>query len=264
MKDNPVKKLLRCAAFGCVALVALGVATAQEKPATPPASAQPIKDERALKLLKSMSDKLAGAKTLSFAVRGLVPTVAPTGQSINFFASSRVVMQRPDKLFVEARGDMFPSDIYFNGKTDTVISLDKKFYVQQPVTAGNFDAFAKSGQPGSDAVAPFFDLLGPDPYATLTLDFTSAILVGQSTIGGVKTDHLAFASKGVDWEVWIGADDKLPRLMIVSYRMSDRQRTFTVEYTNWKLNAPVAAATFNPKIPAGALKLEFKPEVLTK
>ena len=243
---------------------ARGSATAQEKPAAPSVSGQPINDERALKLLKSMSDKLGAAKTLSFAVRGLVPTVAPTGQSINLFASSRVVMQRPNMLFVEARGDMFPSDIYFNGKTDTVISLDRKFYVQQPITGAGFDAFAKSGQPGSDAVAPFFDLLGPDPYATLTMDFTSALLVGQSTIGGVKADHLAFGSKGLDWEIWIGADDKLPRLMVVSYRLPERQRTFTVEYSNWKLNAAVPASTFNPTIPKSAVKLEFKPEVATK
>ena len=234
-------------------------AIAQVKPAPASAPAE-IKDERALKLLKAMSDTLAKAQSFSFAVRGLVPTVAPTGQSINLFASSRVVMQRPDKLFVEARGDMFPSDIFYNGKTVTVMSLDKKFYVQQPATGAGFDAFAQSAQPGSDAVAPFFDMLSPDPYATLTQDFTSALLVGQSTIGGVKADHLAFTAKGIDWEIWIGAADKLPRLMVVSYRIPERQRTFTVEFSNWKLNPAIPAQTFNATIPLGAAKLEFKPE----
>ena len=168
------------------------LATAQEKTA-PRRRLAEIKDERALKLLKLMSDKLAAAKTLSFAVRGLVPTVAPTGQSINFFASSRVVMQRPDKLFVEARGDMFPSDIFYNGKTVTVISLDKKFYVQQPATGGGFDTFAQSAQPGSDAIAPFFRLLVPDPYASLTKDFTSAVLGRPVDHWWRQADHLAFA-----------------------------------------------------------------------
>ena len=194
-------------------------------------------------------------------VRGLVPAVAPTGQYINLFASSRVVMQRPDKLFVEARGDMFPSDIFYNGKTITVIGLGKKFYVQQQAAGAGFDTFVQSAQPGSDAVAPFFDMLTPDPYATLTKDFLSALFVGQSTVGGVKADHLAFTAKGVDWEIWIGAADKLPRLMVVSYRIPERHRTFTVEFSDWKLNAPVPAQTFNATIPAGATKLEFKPEV---
>jgi hypothetical protein len=238
----------------------LVIAQVNPAPASAPAE---IKDERALKLLKAMSDTLANAKSFSFGVRGLVPTVAPTGQSINLFASSRVVMQRPDKLFVEVRGDLFPSDIFFNGKTVTAVSLDKKFYVQQPATGAGFNAFAQSAQPGSDAIAPFFDMLSADPYATLTQDFTSALLVGQSTIGGVKADHLAFAAKGIDWEIWIGAADKLPRLMVVSYRLPERQRTFTVEFSNWKLNAATPAQTFNATIPPGAAKLEFKPEAVS-
>jgi hypothetical protein len=258
MKD---KTMLRVLVGLLTASVVLGgAAVAQEKPAPASAPAE-IKDERALKLLKAMSDKLAAAKSLSFSVRGLVPAVAPTGQYINLFASSRVVMQRPDKLFVEARGDMFPSDIFYNGKTITVMGLGKKFYVQQPAAGAGFDTFVQSAQPGSDAVAPFFDMLTADPYATLTKDFLSALFVGQSTVGGVKADHLAFTAKGVDWEIWIGAADKLPRLMVVSYRIPERHRTFTVEFSNWKLNAPAPPQTFNATIPPGATKLEFKPEV---
>jgi hypothetical protein len=220
-----------------------------------------IKDERALNLLKAMSDKLAKANSLSFGVRGLVPIGAPTGQFINLFASSRVVMQRPDKLFVQARGDMFPSDIYFDGKTVTVVTQDKKFYAQQAATGAGLETFAKSPQPGADAVAPFFDMLTADPYASLTKGFVSALYVGQSTVGGVKADHLAFTATEIDWEVWIGAADMLPRLMVISYRFPDGQRTFTVEFSDWKLNAPIPARTFSATIPAGAKKLETKPEV---
>ena len=133
MKDRAMLRILAGVLTASVAFASPAIA--QEKPAPASAPAE-IKDERALKLLKAMSDKLASAKSLSFSVRGLVPTVAPTGQYINLFASSRVVMQRPDKLFVEARGDMFPSDIYYNGKTITVIGPGKKFYAQQAAGPG--------------------------------------------------------------------------------------------------------------------------------
>ncbi|MDM0110496.1 hypothetical protein QTH97_36855, partial [Variovorax sp. J22R24] len=43
------------------------------KPAQAAAPAKDFKDERALALLRGMSDTLAGAKTLSFKVRGIVP-----------------------------------------------------------------------------------------------------------------------------------------------------------------------------------------------
>ncbi|MGJ7508651.1 DUF2092 domain-containing protein [Variovorax sp. GT1P44] len=254
--------------LGCVllaasaSLAAPGLALAQDKAAPTPAPAaapaKDFKDERALALLKAMSDTLTGARTLSFKVRGIVPTPAPTGQYVSLNAASRVVMQRPDKLFVAARGDLFPSDTFYDGKTVTVIGLDGKFYAQRDAAGGALEALMKSVQPGSDATAPFLDLLVADPYAFLTKDFTSAIWVGQTAVGGVKTDHLAFTAPGLDWEVWIGAADKLPRLMVVSYRTGERQPTFTVELSDWKLNAPVPAQTFKASIPKGAVKLEFK------
>ncbi|MET0543685.1 MAG: DUF2092 domain-containing protein, partial [Variovorax sp.] len=55
-----------------------------------------------------------------------------------------------------------------------------------------------------------------------------------------------------------GARDKLPRLMVVSYRSGPRQPTFTVELSGWKLDAAVPPKTFAAAIPRGAVKLEFK------
>ena len=107
-------------------------------------------------------------------------------------------------------------------------------------------------------MTPFIDLLATDPFAVLTRDLTSAIWVGQSKVGGVVTDHLAFTSKDVDWEVWIGSKDQLPRLMVVSYRVPGRQPTFTVELSDWKLNGAVPASTFTAAIPKGAARVEFK------
>jgi hypothetical protein len=47
--------------------------------------------------------------------------------------------------------------------------------------------------------------------------------------------------------------------MVVSHRDGERQPTFTVEFHDWKLDAPVSAQTFNYTIPKGAVKLEFRP-----
>ncbi|MET0544009.1 MAG: DUF2092 domain-containing protein, partial [Variovorax sp.] len=222
------------------------IASAQDKPsaAVPAPPAKDYKDERALTLLKRMSDTLAGAKTLGFKVRGIVPTPAPTGQFVSLFASSSVTMQRPDKLFVAARGDLFPSDIYYDGKTVTVIGADRRFYTQRDASGSAMETLMQDMASGSDATGPFLDLLAADPYAVLTKDFTSALWVGQSTVGGVATDHLAFTAEGLDWEIWIGARDKLPRLMVVSYRSGPRQPTFTVELSGWKLDAAVPPKTF--------------------
>jgi len=234
------------------------VALANGKPVVPAAPALKIKDERALALLKGMSDTLAKAQTLSFKVRGLVPIAAPTGQFVNLITSSQVVMQRPDKLFVESRGDLFPSDIYYDGKTVTAVAFDENFYAQREAANTTLDAIIQNANPGSEALAPFVEMLASDPYAVLTQGMTSAMLVGQSMVGGVMTEHLAFVADGIDWEIWIGTADKLPRLMVVSYRDGERQPTFTAEFSDWMLGITVPTRRFDPAIPKDAVKIEFK------
>ncbi|MCB1965236.1 DUF2092 domain-containing protein [Accumulibacter sp.] len=238
---------------GCAAAVA------EEKPQPAAAPAAEVKDQRALTLLKGMSDKLASAKTVGFKVRSLVPMPAPNGQYISLFGTSRVLMQRPDKLFVESRGDLFPIDLYCDGQTVTAaVGPGNELYAQQAAPGSTIDAILEKEHPAADALAPFVDLLVSDPYARLAKDLSGAFLVGESTVGGVQTEHLAFTAKGVDWEIWIGTKDKLPRLVIVAYRSGERQPGFTVEFSDWKLDAPIPAQAFKVVLPKDATQLEFK------
>lgn len=238
---------------GCAAAVA------EEKPQPAEAPVAQVKDQRALTLLKNMSDKLAKAKTVGFKVRSLVPLAAPGGQYISLFGSSRVLMQRPDRLFVESRGELFPIDLYFDGKTViAAVGPGNALYAQQAATGSTIDAILEKEHPAADTLAPFVDLLVSDPYARLAKDLTGALLVGESTIAGVQTEHLAFTAKGVDWEIWIGTKDSLPRLLIVSYRSGERQPGFTVEFSDWKLDAPIPAQTFKVALAKDATRLEFK------
>jgi len=259
MRRNAIVALL-----GVFAATPLSAALAQDQPVAPAAVVREGKDERALKLLKSMSDRLGKARILSFRVRSLVPMNAPSGQYLSFFGQSRVVMQRPDRLFVETRGDLMPNDLYFDGKTVTAVRLGGKFYSRQDVPGGTIDALIDKQYPGSDTLAPFVDTLLADSYGRLTSDLESALLVGQSMVGGARTDHLAFTSKGIDWEIWIGVQDSLPRRLIASYRSGERQPTFTVEFSDWKLDTAVPAGTFKAPIAKDAVELDFKLQGLSE
>lgn len=260
MQKNALTLLVRGTCLASALLLGGGGALARDPPAPPSAStpAPHIKDEQALKLLKEMSNTLAKAQTLSFRARGLVPVIAPTEQYVSLFADSNVLLQRPNKLRVQARGDLFPHDLYYDGKMVTAIAVDQHFYAQHAIPGKDLQAVLGEAQPGADSLAPFVDLLVSDPYAGLTGAVTSAMWVGGSKIDGVETDHLAFIAKDVDWEIWIGTGDKLPRLTVVAYREGRRQPTFTVAFSDWKLDAPVAADTFDAPIPKDATKLDFK------
>ena len=120
------RKFLISAVCIAVLVAVAGVAWAEEavpaKMTPQPASSQPAAtslDPRALDMLKLMSDKLSQAKSVRFEARSMVPVKSPNGTWISLYGTSRVVKEGPGKLIAETRGDFFPYDFYFDGKTIT-------------------------------------------------------------------------------------------------------------------------------------------------
>ena len=251
------------ATLAAVAVSAWAQAAAAPKPA-PQAQASAVSlDKRALDALKLMSDTIAQAKTIQFQARSMVPIKTPGGMWINLYGTSRVIMQGPDKLFASTAGDFAPHDFYFDGKTITRYSPDKNLYAVKD-SPGTIDDMVEKAYKEEGKSFPYADILISEPYAVMTASLTSALYIGQSTIrplsgpGGVKTDHLVFSNKGVQWQIWIGADDHLPRLVVATYFDDASEPSYTVEFGDWKINEPVGADVFIFKNVSNAAKIEFR------
>jgi hypothetical protein len=217
----------------------------------------PAKDERALSVLARTCATLAKAKTISFRARDMVSTLGPAGQWIDLIGTARVVAERPDKLFVETRGDRFPQDFFYDGKTITMYAPHEKIYAQADAPP-TLEAMIQHADDIGGITFPFADVLPAEPCSTLTKDLTTALYVGESTVGGAKTEHLAFATKNEEWQIWIGAEDHLPRMLLARYRDVEGAPRITVEFSDWKVGGPSPASTFGFKAPSGAVKTEFK------
>ena len=230
---------------------------------TASAGADPAIDQRALDLLKKMSDTITAAKTVRFQARSMVPVRAPNGVWINLYGISEVIMQGQGSLFASTGGDLAPHDFYFDGKTVTMYSPDKNLYAVKNAPA-TIDELIEEAYREEGKSFPYADLLLSDPYAVLTDGLTRAIYVGQSTIvplsgtKGVKTDHLFFSNKGVDWQIWIDVTDHLPRLVYATYLDMANEPSYSVEMGGWKLDEPVSADTFAFKNSTNAAKVEYK------
>lgn len=203
-----------------------------------------------------MSDRLAAAKSFTVRARNIVPMVGPNGQWISLIGSARVALQRPDKLLVERGGDQVPMDVYYDGKTITLYAPAENLYaeIQAPST---IDAALNEALHSAESTFPYLEVLVSDPYRAMTTDLSGALHVGGSTIEGVKTEHLALASPGVDWEIWIGAEDKLPRLVQAKYVQVEKVPTIMTHFYDWKLNSQIPAATFVFEKAPGAQKIEY-------
>ena len=227
------------------------------------AEAAGLMDKRALDTLKLMSDTIKQAKSLQFQARSMVPIRTPSGVWINLYGTSSVVLEGKDKLFASTAGDFAPYDFYFDGKTITRYSPDKNLYSvkEDPGTINDMieKAYREEGKS-----FPYADILVSEPYDNMTEGLVSALYVGQSVIKplsgaeGIKTDHLVFSNKNVQWQIWVDAVDHLPRLVSATYLDDASEPSYTVEFGGWKLDEPVGPETFIFKNASQAAKVEFR------
>jgi hypothetical protein len=88
---------------------------------------------------------------------------------------------------------------------------------------------------------------------------TTAFYIGQSQIvGGTTTDMVAFATKDVFAQIWIGADDKLPRRLYAVYLNDPARLRHVLELSNWELNALVPDGGFASAKASSASRIPFK------
>lgn len=215
------------------------------------------KDDRALAALKEMGDTLAKAGGITFRADSAVPIASPTNQWVHVFGVSQVTLRRPDHLYVETGGDVFNQNFYFDGKTVTMYAPAEKLYATEPIP-GNLDDALKQVFEKHGTYFSFADVVLSVPHEAMAKDLTSAQLVGQSSVGGVPTTHLAFAKPGMAWELWIGADDHLPRRLDVTYTGVEGRPTASVTFADWKLNPDITADRFSFTPPPDAARIEFR------
>ena len=236
---------------------------APAKKAPPAAKAAPVPDfklvlePRAMELLKATSAKLAAARTMSFTAVASYEYPSRLGPPIVYTVRYDVAMQRPDRLRVVVPGDGPASEFYFDGSTMMAYAPAENL-VAVADAPGTIDTALKQAYQTAAIYYPFTDLVVADPYAALTDGARLAFVVGPSGhVGGTKTDMVVWASDDVFLQIWIGADDKLPRRVRAIFRDDPMALRHEVEFSNWQLDAPIAADAFASAKAQGAQRMAF-------
>ena len=98
---------------------------------------------------------------------------------------------------------------------------------------------------------PFTDLIVTDPYKDMANGLQLAYYMGQShVVGGTTTDIVAYIDNGVFMQVWIGAEDKLPRMVHAVFLNDPERMRHQLELSNWQLDVAVPLEAFSPQAPA--------------
>jgi hypothetical protein len=216
-----------------------------------------ILEPKAMDLLKATSAKLTAAKSMSFTATVGYEYPSKLGPPLVYTTRYDVTMQRPDKLRIVSPGDGPASEFYYDGKTMTAYAPVENLAAVTPAPP-TIDAALTFAYKNAAIFFPFEDLIAADPYAALMENAIIAFYIGQSTsVGGVKTEMLAWANNDVFLQIWIGAEDKLPRRVRAMYAADPLALHHELELSNWQLDPVVTPDTFTTAKAATAGRMMF-------
>jgi hypothetical protein len=247
------------AALGMLGALALGPVQAQQQqpPPGPQPPSHPAIEPAALERLKATSQRLAGAKSMSFTAVTTYESPARNGQPLYYSLLSAVELQRPNKLRVNTPGDGPASDFYYDGKTMMAYAPAANLVAVADAPA-TIDEAMKAAYDKAAIYFPFSEVIVPDPYKNLSEGLTSAFVVGQShVVGDTVTDIVAIANDKVQAEIWIGVNDGLPRMIRAIYPKDPAQSRYEIQFSNWRLNQPTKDADFTSAQAMKAPRMQF-------
>lgn len=252
-----------------VVLIATGGYAQQAKQAsktTKPAKAKgtevvpPVQmaiEPKALDLIREACSRLAAVRSMSFTAVVTYESPSRLGTPLAYTTKSQVVLQRPDKLAVITSGDGPASDFYYDGKTMTAFAPGENL-VAVAKAPPTIDETLKAAYDSAAVYFPFSDLIVTDPYKDVSDGLVLAFYIGQSkVVGGTTTDMVAYANNDVFVQAWIGADDKLPRMLRAVYRADPARLRHQLELSNWQLNPTLPAEAFSSTIARDAKPMPF-------
>jgi hypothetical protein len=213
------------------------------------------------KVLKTMTDYLAGQKSLSAKFDSDIEVITPELQKIQFASSGELKMDRPDKLRIRRTGGYADVELVYDGKTVSLYGNNAKSYVQAEM-AGTIDQMIGTLQTRSGAGMPGSDLLLSNSYDELMTNVLEGKHIGQGVVDGVECEHLAFRGPDTDWQIWIESGAKpVPRKYVITSKTIAGAPQYSLKIRDWKTDAN-ADGDFVFKAPADATKVALDSAVL--
>lgn len=234
LPSRSLKARLRAA---IAALALCGVASAT---GSLPAAAD---EAQAKQMFKAMTDYLAGQQAFSFNYDATLDIVTTDMMKVGLASSGSLTLQRPDKARMTRTG-VADLELTYDGKTVSAIGKHLNVYTKIPLE-GSVDDMIDTLRFAYGVEAPAADLLSPNAFEIMMDNVTAGKDLGSGVIGGEVCNHVAFRTRDTDWEVWI-ADGDVPRpcRFTITSRMMAMAPSYTVQISDWKAGADVAADDF--------------------
>ena len=254
----PWRLLILTVVLGLALLSSPGFSAKKEAkaPAKPPSKAAKAAPE-AKKILRQACDFLKAAKQFSFQAEVTDDQVYTQGKKLQFALDLDAYVSRPDKLRVNAAGDLENKQFFDDGKTITLYDKPQNVYATMKAPGAIAAALNKAHREYGLRVA-LADLTSGDAYALMTKGVKHALYVGEGLVRGEKCHHLAFDKKKIQFQIWISLGAKpLIRKVLITQKEFPASPQWTAYLTDWNFSPKFSNDLFVFKAPPGAAKIKF-------
>lgn len=204
-------------------------------------------------VLDRMTATFQGMKKYAVTASITRDEVLSYGYKLQNTESARMWIDGPTRLRMEVEGDIKNRSYYYDGAKLTMYVPDLNVYAVSPAPGTIGDLVELLLDAGIEM--PLMDMLYQGNAGNLADSVKIGLVVGESEIDGVRTDHLAFRQADVDWQLWVqkGAN-ALPRKLLITtrYEVGDPQYQAVLR---WDLNPKANAKSFAFVAPAGAVEI---------
>jgi hypothetical protein len=209
------------------------------------------------KILQQACDFLKAAKQFSFKAEVTDDRVYTEGKKLQFAFDLEAYVQRPDKIRINAAGDLENKQFFYDGKTITLYDKSHNHYAVMEAPASIDEAMEKANKEYGLRVS-LVDLAESNTCALMTKGVKHALYVGQGLVRGVKCHHLAFDKDDIQWQIWIDAGEKpLIRKLLINQKKLPASPQWTAYLTDWNFSPQLADNLFAFTPPQGVTKTKF-------
>jgi hypothetical protein len=209
-------------------------------------------DDKAQELLKGMSDRLAASQRMTLRTSRVTDDELAEYLAVPPAATADVMVSAPNRFRAEIREPGAMQSAYFDGSTLTLYHHGEKLYASERVPGRTIGGALDAIEKRYGFMPPLADFIVVNPYDSLTGHMKSGRYVGLETVGGVRCHHLAASGEEVDWDLWIGAGDLLPRRYVVTANIIESRPKWRTEFLSWNLASEFPEGYFTFTAPAGA------------
>ena len=201
---------------------------------------------------------LTSQKSFSYTAEMGYEAVQDTGLRLEFGATRKVTVQRPNRARVEVqRRDGGKRLVIIDGKEISVFDENEKVYAIVP-KEGTLTEIIDYFVDDLQMPLPLAELASDDLLEVLTEKVSFGRTIGESIIAGIRCDNLVLQNDEVDIQLWIAKGKKpLPRRVVITYKNNPGEPQFWAQFVKWNLSPDVDDKQFTFQPPADADRIMF-------